>query len=92
MLTIYKYPLHGPGELTNITIPADADLIHFDIQGDTFCIWAAVNTANIDVQRTYAIVGTGWDLSDLAKDYRIVFLKSVLSRGFVWHLLQLVKW
>jgi len=88
MLTIYKYPLHGPGEQTDISIPADEDFVHFDIQNGTFCIWCAVRTENEPRQRHYAIVGTGWDLSPILENYSIVFRQSLVD-DFVWHLLEL---
>ena len=83
MKTIYKYNL-APLQTTVLNMPQGSNVVAFDIQGDSFCIWAIVNTDNPIVERTFTIVGTGWELKG-----NECYIGMVQQNGFVWHCLEL---
>ena len=80
MITIFKYELKITDE-QKIDIPEGAKILSVQMQGDTPCLWAMVNTKNKLESRSIAIIGTGnpcwcpeWD-----------FVGTIQERVFVWH-------
>lgn len=60
-LTIYKYKIPVPtqGPAVSVPMPADAKLLHVAVQGDVAHLWALVDPAAVQVQRTLFVVSTG---------------------------------
>lgn len=80
MITIFKYELKITDE-QRIDIPEGAKILSVQMQRDTPCLWAMVNTKNKLERRKIAIIGTGnpcwcpdWD-----------FIGTIQERVFVWH-------
>lgn len=61
MITVYKYPLHGP--VTKIATKAGSSPLSVQIQNGIPCLWMEVNTDSIET-RDYIVylAGTGTEV------------------------------
>ena len=60
--TIWKFPIRKPGELVELNMPKDAEILGCQVQIDQPCIWARIDpeTKLDDYKpRYFRIVGTG---------------------------------
>lgn len=64
MKIVWKYYLDFDARLR---MPRGAEVLHFDDQAGTLCLWALVNPKELTEVRHFLIVGTGWcrDLTGL---------------------------
>jgi hypothetical protein len=89
MKTIYKYPIKIT-DVQTVTLPINAEIISAQMQGDTLCLWAIVNTSNTDTEgRVIEVVGTGNPMSD---GIRRVYIGTTQMQGgsMVWHVFECV--
>lgn len=63
MKTVWKFPLRVVEE-QEVTVPAGAQLLHVEIQGETAQLWALVDPNVSTVNRTVCIYGTGHNMPD----------------------------
>ena len=84
MRTIHKYIVTGRND---IQMPFFAKILHVNMQGKDFCIWAEVDTEiEIEETRTFEVVGTGWEL-----DENMFYVGTCLdSNSFVWHIMEII--
>ena len=82
MRTIFKYPLDLGGSWPQVIATSGTPVFrHFDMQGDTPCVWAEVDP-NAAVEETkVVIVGTGHSIPD---GFR--YFGTAMHGQFVWHL------
>lgn len=81
MKTIYKYPIEITDEQT-LSMPEGAQVLSAQMQGNTLCIWALVDSGNFNCDRRVRIFGTG---NPVVLDGNWKFVDSVHERIFVWH-------
>lgn len=81
MRTIWKVSVL-PG-MTYVSIPAGAELVHFDFQDGYPQAWMRCDPDSPHESRQFQLVGTGWPFDD---DWKHV--GTVLDEGLVWHLLE----
>lgn len=89
MITIWKYEIKEP-EVT-LMIPEDAKVLDVQLQDGTPipCIWVAVDTDNILVERKFRIHGTGHKLEyKHAGAAGVHYVGTFQLQGFVWHLFE----
>ena len=88
MKTIYKYPISIGSN--NIDLPKNSTILHFGIDGTGYpCIWVLIDTTEEGEPIHLKCVGTGWDLDEILGDSNYVYISTtVMSNGFVWHLLE----
>lgn len=87
MRVIYKYiiPMDST-KFFSIDMPQGADIITVQNQnGLGPCIWAIVDTDVDVVERKFCVLGTGWDLSDLALECSR-YIGTWQDGWLVWHL------
>ena len=82
MKTIYKYIVTGRND---IQMPLFAKILHVNMQGKDFCIWALVDTEAELEARTFEVVGTGWEL-----DENMFYIGTCFENDFVWHIMEIV--
>ncbi len=63
MLTIYKYQMNADDVIV-VEIPKDAKILTVQMQGETPCIWAAVNPDARKVERRFRMYGTGHPIDE----------------------------
>ena len=84
MERIYKYPLRLVAHPQLITLPRDATVVHFAMQGDTPTFWAVVDPYSPDREaRNFVIRGTGHDLDD-----ELRYIGTTQHGPLVWHLFE----
>lgn len=76
-MKVYKYPIPRTGAAT--AMPKGAKILHFDVQADSFCVWALVDPDQPLEDRLLIVVGTGHDLPAVTSE--LVFINSTLSHG-----------
>lgn len=86
MHSIYKYPLKVCGG-QEITLPVGAKILSVQMQNETPCIWALVNTdARIPKveQKLIRMIGTGHNIQD---PFILEYIGTIQTDGgqFVWH-------
>lgn len=82
-MKVYKYgPLTGSYQV--FTMPKNAQLVHFALQGDDAYVWVLVDIYWKDVQRAVQYFGTGHDIPKGAK-----YVGTTFDGPFVWHLFDL---
>ena len=94
MITVYKYPLQVADE-QDVVMPLDARILKADAQGDNLCLWALVDTEQLQTEKRHIVVaGTGRSLNrlydpNIGRHY--AFLGTAMMRGgeFVWHIFEL---
>jgi hypothetical protein len=82
MKTIHKYIVTGRSDTP---MPIGAKILHVDMQGRDFWIWAEVNTDVRMETRTFEVVGTGWEL-----DENMFYVGTCFDNDFVWHIMEIV--
>ena len=80
MKTIYKYTITR----RPIEIHTNAVILHVDLQDQSYCLWALVDTTNPLEQRQFDVVGTGWDYED-----NMHYVGTILENAFVWHVVEI---
>ena len=89
MITIWKYEINEP-EVT-LMIPENAKVLDVQLQqgSPTPCIWVAVDTENILVERRFRIYGTGHPMDfKHAGAAGVHYVGTFQLQGFVWHLFE----
>ena len=88
MKTIYKYPISSGSN--NIGLPKNSTILHFGIDGTGYpCIWVLIDTKEEGETIHLKCVGTGCDLDEILGDSNYTYIgTTVMSNGFVWHLLE----
>ena len=85
MKRIYKYTLsHGYDNA--IYLDANVKPAHIDMQGGMVTMWMEhTDITSGYTNRTFRIIGTGWDISDSCE-----YVGTVQDRdtGFVWHVYE----
>ena len=81
MKTIYKYSLTQ----MNIQMPTGAQILHCAMQGDTYCLWALVDTDAPTENRSFRVLGTGWEVTE-----NMAHIGTCFEGSFVWHIMELV--
>lgn len=87
MVTIYKYPIALTEKIV-VDMPKWSQILSFQVQGDTPCLWALIETDNSLVQRQFYVVGTGQNLDALPITRLTQYIGTVQQGGFVWHLFE----
>ncbi len=85
MLTIWKFTLSLG--LTTLSMPRGAKVLSAQVQRDTVCLWACVDTTEPLVTRRFEIVGTGHPMDRIGRSY----ISTTLMDGgqLVWHVFEL---
>ena len=85
MKTIYEYPFDIRDEFT-LEMPAGAEVLTAQTQGDHAYLWASVNPATSApvTQHTFRLFGTGQYFSEVGVKYISTFQQP----PFVWHLFE----
>jgi hypothetical protein len=85
-MKIYKYPLELVPE-QEIEMPFRANILTVQIQNDTPCLWALVDTEEIRVaKRTIHIRGTGHEFN--VEAFRYISTFQQLNGGLIWHVFE----
>ncbi len=87
MKTIHKYVLMLV-PLQTVQMPQGAWVFSAQIQRESICIWAMVDTENTKVGRDIEIADTGNQL-DASVDRELSFIGTVQLREYVWHIFDL---
>lgn len=86
MITVHKFPF-----LITDTFPLDmhkgAEVLHVDMQNNTPCIWAKVDTTQHKEKRFFVITGTGHEIPEHCK-YIGTFQQ--YQGNLIWHLWEAV--
>ena len=93
--TIYKYTLHGVGQILEVPMPAGARVVHVGEQADYVQVWAEVNP-NAEMQTCrFMVVPTGYALpaddSDITAERSEYLGTAHFTDGTVWHVYQLYR-
>lgn len=89
MKTIFKYQLNDVTD--TITMPEGAQVLSAGVNKgkDDVFIWCLVDTDNALVERKFATIGTGWDMSLLANN-DLVFIDTVFVDWMVFHVFEVI--
>ena len=84
MQTIYEYTFSLIDEQT-VNMPLNAIILYCGIQRESICLWALVDTEDLDGSRTFLIKGTGYQCDDVKYAN---YVGTVQLNGFVWHVFE----
>ncbi len=89
MLKVFKYTLAGSRSSVNtilpIGLPPGAKVLHCDLQGTSFNLWALVDPHEQGVEeRKFVIAGTGHYFINPAD----VYINTILDGAYVWHFFE----
>jgi hypothetical protein len=85
MKTVYKYELNRSG-LKEITLPEGSWIVKAAIQYDDICIWAVVDTKEINRKvHKFVVLGTGWEIPCKHMDH----IDTILEGPYVWHVFEI---
>jgi hypothetical protein len=91
---IYKYYLSSlqyicNGVCLSVRMPEGAVILHAGVDRDSMnsAIWAIVEPAAPEVQRTFVIYGTGWDIENLEK---LRHLSTFSYENLVFHVFEII--
>lgn len=83
MKTIWKFPLKWDS-VNEVRGPGAIEPLHFGIQNDVPCLWAAVDPdADTETGRLFQIFGTGHDIPPST-----TYVGTAFDEPFVWHLFE----
>jgi hypothetical protein len=85
MIAIHKYRITLDGD--GIEMPAGAEILHADCQGEGIFLWARVDTERPNVRRHIVVVGTGRACPSTATSH---YVGTVMMRtlGLVFHVFE----
>lgn len=78
MITIYKYPLKFQQEQT-IEIPSEYELLTVQLQDNTPCLWAMVDTKEPLISAKVFCIGTGHPIDD--EIYGFKYISTIQTTG-----------
>jgi hypothetical protein len=84
MRRVYKYPVPDIGTVFTVNMPAGAQVVNFETQGEQMCFWAVVDPSARAKPREFTVFGTGWDI----EDDRWRYVASLQDPPYVWHLFE----
>lgn len=84
MKTIHKFPIEIV-DFQVINIPSGAKFLHVDMQNQTMCLWALVDTDAPIVERRIRVIGTGLPAGDISIEQHIGSVL-VLQGTYVFHI------
>ena len=93
MKTIWKFKFEmdesgDPKTEQCIGMPAQADVLHADMQGEDLCLWVLVDPDSLEYEdRFFHIFGTGYEIATDCKR-QLFYLKTVQQGLYVWHILE----
>ena len=91
MKRIWKFPFELKDEI-ELEMPAGAQVLTADMQGDTPCLWAIVEVTNVGSYvidtREFHLFGTGHPMPSCPLKYVATF--QMVGGSLIWHLLR--KW
>lgn len=88
MITVFKYEI--PPYNAAIKLPVGAEILSVAFQGDTFCMWAKVNTDAETEERNFEAFGTGHEMPyTMGVDYEFVGTAH-MDNGLVFHAFERV--
>jgi hypothetical protein len=86
-MIIYKYSL-AVAEVNTIHAPVGAVILDIQDQNGIMSMWMLLDETELaNERRRFIIVGTGKEFKHPPKG-RLVHVKSVQLRGFVWHIFE----
>lgn len=85
MRTVWKFPLKLSDRAQEVSMPANAAIVHFAMQGDVPCVWAWVDPKAARENRYFSIHDTGHPMPE-DHGYR----GTALHGNFVWHLCEVL--
>lgn len=86
MKTVYKYPISLSGDdVKVIRAPAYFYPLRVDLQGDTVCLWAIVDTETSPAEHSICVAGTGHKLSDEVGSEHYIGTVQFFGGEFVLH-------
>ena len=88
MPKVYKYdvPLQDEFELE---LPRDAEILSFQCQHDTPCIWALVEPRNPPIKRRFRFSGTGHDITQDPENLEFIGTAQMQGGMLIWHLFEI---
>lgn len=86
MKTVWKFPFTLQDNVT-IRMPAQARILHAEVQGETPCLWALVDPGGPADIRHFRIIGTGHPIPDVDME-QLSFVTTFQQAPFVWHLFE----
>lgn len=89
MLTIYKYKLEV-ADLQEVYMPQGAGVLDVQNQNGEICLWAEVDTEAVEVKHTFAVFGTGQELTKPYENCQAMYCGTVQVRSLVWHVYQII--
>ena len=85
MIVIWKYDLENPTQ--EILMPEDARILTVQMQNESLCLWALVDTDKPRICREFQVYGTGHTIQSNVKDY----LGTVQMGSLVWHVVEITS-
>lgn len=82
-MRVWKYLLLFTGQNT-IEMPIGSQVLSTQLQDGKICLWVKTPDETFEEQRSFYVLGTGWEIPDECKD----FIGTVQDRGFVWHVFE----
>ena len=89
MKRIYKYPVPITDKFT-LELPIDADILAFQTQGDTPCIWALIDPEVAEETVNFRLFGTAHTIED-ADTLEYIGTTQMAGGALVWHLFKSCK-
>ena len=86
MKKIYKYKLNQT-EFQTIPIPVNGLIRHLGVQDNDICLWVEIETSCQYEDRTFMIIGTGYDILNNFKSYN--YIGTVQISHLVWHIYEI---
>lgn len=82
--TVWKFPVHSDGltDSASVSLPANAKVIHVDIQNNVLTLWAWVDPDAPVSARRILVRGTG---HPAPAPWAATHLGTVFSGPYVWH-------
>jgi hypothetical protein len=81
VMMIHKYPLQYAAD-QDVTMPAHAEILDVQLQGNELQLWARVSTMNTPVKRRILMRGTGHEVPAPGE---AKYISTVQEGRFVWH-------
>lgn len=87
MKTIWKYPIHVTDEI-RLEMPMGSTVLDIQVQNNSLCLWALIDTTIPLETRRFRIFGTG-NPFDLGDEWSCEFIATVQMPPFVWHIFEI---
>lgn len=88
MKIIWKFPIKHISDRVILLLPASAQILSVQLQGNDICVWVLCSPTEPKSERTLAVYGTGHPIPEI--EQRFIGTVQECNGALVWHIFEVL--